>query len=198
MEFEPVRASWRRRYELCKHTREPKSLGWTFGQFLLASVRMGDGPAAQRDLSLVQPARFADPDWIQFFETSDRNGWTHKWGAYYFTVMGLYVMAMLDAVIADYRDGIELLPALLDRWASGPVAFDRLHLRGGLVASGRLEGESLQCKLVARRDVDTRLRVCRPGAYRMTIDGKQRDLPGGQWTELNLSAGDEIRLETAN
>ncbi len=196
MDYEPVLASWKRRYELCKATREPKSLGWTFGQFLLASVRLGDGQAAQKDLSLVQPARFADPDWIQFFETSDRNGWTHKWGAYYFTVMGLYVMAMLDTVIQDYRGGVRIAPAILPRWQGKPVGFSNLHLRGGLVASGRIEGSDLRCQLQARRDIRTRLEVCLPGSYRLIVDGQETAFAGQEAVELSLSASRTATIRT--
>ncbi|MFW5830189.1 MAG: hypothetical protein ACOCXA_08005, partial [Planctomycetota bacterium] len=47
--------SWRRRHDLCKFTRLPKSLGWTFAQLALASARMQDGAGVQQDLDLVQP-----------------------------------------------------------------------------------------------------------------------------------------------
>ena len=192
-DYEPVVASWRRRYELCRGTREPKSPGWTFGQFLLASVRMGDGSAAQRDLGLVQPARLADAEWIQFFETSDRNGWTSRM-AYYFTTMGLYVMAMLEAVVQDWRGRIDVLPALLPRWGDGPIAFERLHLRGGLVASGRYEEGRLEMELSASADVETKLAVRVAGSYRMESPAGSEDFAADQEVPLKLAAGQTARI----
>jgi hypothetical protein len=191
-----VRASWQRRYELCKATREPKSLGWTFGQFLLTSVRMADGQAAQKDLGLVMPARFADPDWIQFYETSDRNGWTHKWGAYYFTVMGLYVMALLDAIVQDYRDRIDLLPAPLPRWKGKPIAFSNLHLRGGLVLEGKTDDGRLECSLRASKDFAGPLRVHLPGRYRLSSPTETEDFQQGQTVQINLAPGQTARIES--
>ncbi len=180
MDYEPVERSWHKRHQLCTGTRIPKSLGWTFGQFLLASARMRDGAAAEIDLNLVQPARFADAEWIQFFETSCRHGWSQK-SAYYFTTMGLYTMAMVDTLIQDYRDGIDVLPALLPRWQGKPVAFRNLHLRNGIVADGRLSDGTLELELRASRDIATTLRVHRADAEPIEKD-------------IELTAGERLTI----
>ncbi len=189
MDYKAVHISWNRRYQLCKGTRVPKSMGWTFGQFLLSSVRMRDGAAAQRDLSLVQPSRFADPEWIQFFESSCRYGWTHKTGAYYFTVMGLYLMAMLDTIIQDYRDCIEIFPALLPRWENRPLAFRNLRLRGGITASGKRVDGRIKLELDSARDVETGLLIHSTGQFVLENSEDRSIVHGGKIAELKISAG---------
>ncbi len=193
MDAEPVVRSWQHRYVLCRHTRQPTSLGWTFGQFALASARRQDGEALQEDLSLVAPARFADAEWMQFYESSCRHGWSHK-KSYYFTVMGLYVMAMADALIQDYRGRVDILPAPLPRWGSQDLAFANLHLRDGLVAAGRREGGRLTVTLRATRDVETALRVHEAGAYELRIDGRVETFASGAEQPLDLKAGQEASI----
>ncbi len=184
MGYEPVVKSWNRRHELCKDTHVPTSFGWTLGQLFLASARMQDGAEAEKDLNLVQPARFADPDWIQFFESSCRNGWSHK-KSYYFTVMGLYAMAMPDTLIQDYRDRIDLFPALLPRWKGKRVAFKNLHLRGGIRASGKLDGDRIELEFNAARETESELYIHIPGKY--IINGTEHDLEKGDRFSLVLT-----------
>ncbi|MFP4381646.1 MAG: hypothetical protein ACLFUS_14185 [Candidatus Sumerlaeia bacterium] len=194
MEYEPVKQSWQRRYELCVHTREPRSLGWTFGQFALASARMGEGAGLESDLGLIQPARMADHDWMTFYECSHRLGWTHKKGAWYFTVMGLYVMTMLDTVIQDYRDGIDVLPALLPRWSGKPVAFQNVRLRGAILASGTWNNRRLELQLKAEKDIQTRIRVHPEGRYRIQAEGLEKNFSHGEYAEFSLKAGQEAAV----
>ncbi len=196
MEYKPVVDSWKHRHELCGLTREPRSLGWTFGQFQFASARMQDGAEMQKDLALVAPARAVDHDWMQYYECSHRLGWTHKTGAYYFTTKGLYVMSMLDTVIQDYRDRIDIFPALLPRWEGKLVAFQNLHLRGGIVASGRLEDNKVTCEFKAAKDVETTIRLCGELAFAITINGETEEYNPGQTPDIKLAAGDTATLRS--
>jgi hypothetical protein len=193
MDAPPVVRSWEQRYLLCRKTREPTSLGWTFGQFALASARRQDGAALQQDLSLVAPARFADAEWMQFYESSCRHGWSHK-KSYYFTVMGLYVMAIADAVIQDYRGRIDILPAPLPRWGREDLAFDHLHLRDGLVAAGRRENGRLTVTLRATRDVQTVVLVHQPGQYELRMAGQAETFASGEEQALTLPAGQQAAI----
>ncbi|MFW6303204.1 MAG: hypothetical protein ACOC2L_01165 [Candidatus Sumerlaeota bacterium] len=192
MDYEPVVQSWRNRHELCLHTREPRTLGWTFGQFAFASARMRDGAELQKDLALVAPARAVDSDWIQYYESSHRLGWVNK-KAYYFTVMGLYVMALLDTMVQDYRGVVEFFPALLPRWEGNPAAFRNLHLRGGLTASGRMDGDRIQCELTATQDVESHLIIHSDG--RFVLEGEtNRNFSGGETVAFRLKAGEKIKI----
>ena len=130
-----VHYSWNHRLDLCHNARIPFSAGWTFGLFSLASARMRDGKALAADLALVQPARYADGRWIQFYESSCRNGWQHK-KAYYFTTSGLYLQALTDAVIQDCRGYIDLCAALLPEWQGERIEVYGVTSLGGARIDG--------------------------------------------------------------
>lgn len=152
LEAEPAFArAWRDRLRLTAQAEEPRSFGWTFALFALASARMGDGRALQDDLDLIQPARFADGLWFQFYESSCRLGWQHK-KPYYFPATGLYLQALTDAVAQDWRGRIEFFRALPPGWLAGRTAFQGLRLRGGLTASGWRDARDFEVSCRATRD----------------------------------------------
>ncbi|NLF38386.1 hypothetical protein GX586_03005 [bacterium] len=158
--FAPTRIAWERRYDLTTRAYEPLSCGWTFGAFTLASARMRSGSELARDLSMIQPARYADPLYIQFYETSSRVGWTHK-GAYYFTTSGLYLQALTDAVAQDCRGMLDFFAALLPEWEHAVFSFSGLRMRGGITANGRWDHGSFEIVLMPARDVSLPVRVSR-------------------------------------
>lgn len=166
MEDRDVQWSWRHRLDLCSDSREPRSHGWTFALLALASARMRDGDALAADLALVQPARYADGRWIQFYESSCRNGWQHK-KAYYFTASGLYLQALTDAVVQDCRGHIDLCAALLPEWRTA-----RLEVRGVSTLGGaRIDGwyESGRCRFTITpvSDGQVAVRLGLPGPWRL-------------------------------
>lgn len=146
-----IEKAWRERMRLTALAEEPRSYGWTFALFALASARMGDGRALQEDLDLVQPARFADGLWFQFYESSCRHGWQHK-KPYYFPASGLYLQALTDAVAQDWRGRIDFFRALPPAWLKGRTAFHGLRMRGGLTASGWYEEGRFEVTCRATRD----------------------------------------------
>jgi hypothetical protein len=188
-----VVASWRHRHYLCKLTRVPTSLGWTIAHFIFASARMRDGAAVQHDLALVQRARYADPEWIQFYECSNRWGWTARL-AYYFVTIEVVAKAMLECVVQDCRDAIEFFPAILPRWEGRPLAFQRLHLRGGLIARGRLDGSGYRIGLHATRDADDKIRVLRPQPGVLKGPGIEQAFAGGETVRLRLATGQTAEI----
>jgi len=111
--------------------------------------------------------------------------------------MGLYVMAMLDTVIQDYRDGIDILPALLPRWRGKPIAFRNLHLRDGLVASGRWHDGALELELRATMDVKTAVRIHPAGRYLVRQAAGEHAVAGGEQFALDLAAGDVATVRNA-
>lgn len=152
LELEPAFVqAWRDRLRLTADAEEPRSHGWTFALFALASARMGDGEALQADLDLVQPARYADGQWFQFYESSCRLGWQHK-KPYYFPTSGLYLQALTEAVAQDWRGRIDFFSALPPSWRDGRLSFRGLQMRGGIIATGWCEPDGFRIKLAASRD----------------------------------------------
>ncbi len=188
MDWEPVHETWKMRHLLCQKTREPTSLGWTFGQLAFSSARMRDGTAVEFDLGLVQRARYADPMWIQFYECSHRWGWTERI-AFYFVTMQIYTKTILECLVQDCREAIEFFPALLPRWQGKPLAFRKLHLRDGLVADGAMDADgSVTLELAATRDIETPLRVLAPGAFTLDTPSVRTRFASGEAVTLSLSA----------
>ncbi len=194
MDWAPVHETWKKRHFLCKLTRVPTSLGWTFGQLAFSSARMRDGAAVEHDLGLVQRARYADPMWIQFYECSHRWGWTERI-AFYFVTMQIYTKTILECVVQDCREAIEFFPALLPRWQGKPLAFTRMHLRDGLVAEGEIDGTgSLEIRLHATLDCETPVRVLAPGAFSLRTDAGEISFASGDAVDLRLAAGESATI----
>lgn len=168
MEDSDVIHAWRNRLDLCHDTRKPYSGGWTFGLFTLASARMRDGEAVAADLALVQPARYADGRWIQFYESSCRNGWQHK-KAYYFTTSGLYLQALTDAVVQDCRGHIDLCAALLPEWRMQRIEVDGIISLEGARVDGWYEAGRCRFTITPQSDGPVAIRLGLPGRCR--IDG---------------------------
>jgi len=164
--------SWQHRLDLCHDTHIPFSAGWTFGLFTLASARMRDGDAVAADLALVQPSRFADGRWIQFYESSCRNGWQHK-KPYYFTTSGLYLQALTDAVVQDCRGHIDLCAALLPDWRGRRVEAHGIVSLDGARVDGWYEAGHCRFTVTPKIDGPVALRLGLAGPYR--IDGAAVD-----------------------
>ncbi|MEI6167982.1 MAG: hypothetical protein WCS52_12390 [bacterium] len=177
--YAPVKTSWARRYDLTHQALLPISYGWTFGEFTLASARMRSGREVARDLSMVQPARFADPYWIQFYESSMREPW-HMKKAYYFTTSGLYLQALTDCVVQYCRGTLDLFAAILPEWEDKSFFFHGLRTDGGLAVSGEWRAGGFRVEIVPSRDVVMPLRISRDlkGIRLLEADGQARQFDG--------------------
>ena len=194
IDWEPVHETWKIRHLLCNKTREPTSMGWTFAQLVFSSARMRDGAAVEHDLGLVQRARYADPMWIQFYECSHRWGWTERI-AFYFVTMQIYTKTLLECVVQDCREDIELLPALLPRWKGKPLAFYRLHLRGGLILDGEIdEAGVLDLTLRATLSTKDTLRILPGGEFTLRTPQKESALSSGDTAEFTLAPGETLQI----
>ena len=196
MDWQPVHATWQVRHLLCKKTRIPVSLGWTLAQIVFSSARMRDGQAVEHDLDLVQRARYADPMWIQFYECSNRWGWTERI-AFYFVTMQIYTATLLECIVQDCRGAIEFFPALLPRWSGEPIAFRKLHLRDGLLASGFIHGETFELELTASLDSEFPLVVSLPGEFILIQGGETRAIAGKKPDTLRMAAGTTVQIHSA-
>jgi hypothetical protein len=169
-EGSPTEVAWRRRYDLMRSARWPQTQGWTFGEYTLASARMRSPKELERDLRLVQPAWSADPRWIQFYEYSWPHGW-HRHKAYYFTTSGLYLQAVSDALVQDWRGYVDLFACLLPGWDEREFSFHGFHARGRVAVSGRWQAGRFEVTLLPHGESSVRVRVSRHAA-RITATGQ--------------------------
>jgi len=198
--YAPVRKSWERRYDLTAGALVPASGGWTFGEFTLASARMRSGKEVARDLSMVQPARYADPYWIQFYESSSasREPW-HMKSAYYFTTSGLYLQALTDCVVQYCRGTLDLFAAILPDWEDRAFFFHGLRTDGGLKVSGNWRAGAFRVTIEPSRDVAIPVRVSRDikGIHAVETSGAAWTFDGQTDYPLTFHAGHVVTLEWA-
>ena len=196
--YAPVRTCWERRYELTRQALLPLSCGWTLGEFTLASARMRAGREVARDLSMVQPARFADPHWIQFYESSMREPW-HMKKAYYFTTSGLYLQALTDCVVQYCRGIVDLFAAILPEWEQKEFSFHGLWTDGGLKVSGRWMAGAFSVTIEPSRDIEMPLRVSRDvtGIRASESGGRAWTFDGQAVHPVAFHAGRTVTLQSA-
>ena len=127
-------AAYERRDDLCAGMGEGKSMGWTLAAYALAASHRGDADGLIRELERVVPSDYADPDWIQVYETAGARD-----RPYYITSHGLYLQALSDAVVSDYFGEVEVGAAWPDEW--GEVAFENLHTVDGVRSGEYREDE---------------------------------------------------------
>lgn len=105
--------------------------GWTLGAFVLTSARLKDLQGLRKDFSMILECNHADKNYIQFYESSNRDSLP-----FYMTTTGLFMEAITECFIQDYRGFIEVFPINL----SG--RFSKLRCRGGFLVSGEYEKEN--------------------------------------------------------
>lgn len=103
---EPTRRAYRLRHSLCENertgmhhpgTRGSFYNGWTLGAYWLAAVRMGDGAGLEHELKQTLVSQYADPEWVQAYESSG------FWKPYYTTTTGLFMQAVCDVFAGDWN-----------------------------------------------------------------------------------------------
>jgi hypothetical protein len=197
-DYAPVWTSWERRYELTHTALLPVTCGWTFGEFTLASARMRSGTEVARDLSMVQPARYADPYWIQFYESSMREPW-HMKKSYYFTASGLYLQALTDCVVQYCRGTLDLFAAILPEWEGQEFFFHGLRTDGGLVVSGEWKAGSFRVAIDPSHDVDMPVRVSLPGREieLRDADGRRVVFQGNEDVPWSFRKGSRVEIRSS-
>ncbi len=154
------------RYAITEDATKPVSYGWSFGEFLLASARMGDIEAWRKDWESVRPAGYADPGWVQFYESSNRTA-----GPFYMTTHGLYAQALLDGVVSSFWGPLEIGRCI--PWA-GRVRFGNLRTLAGVTVSGELQDGAGSATLTAWKDTE------------FTYQGETVELSKGDQKSLEL------------
>ena len=93
----------------------------------------------------VQPAGYADPDWIQIYESS-----RSLWAPFYTTTHGLFVQAILETLVSTWWGRLDLAPCFV--W-DGDVRFGNLRTLLGVTLDGMLSPTQGRVTATAWKDV---------------------------------------------
>ncbi|MFQ5810687.1 MAG: hypothetical protein ACE5JM_13820, partial [Armatimonadota bacterium] len=146
----------------------------TFNRPWLAAVaaRMGRGSEALRLLEELLEAEGAIVDDTCFAE-GHGNRWT-----YFLTTCGALVSAVNEMLLQSYEpDTIRVLPALPESWRDGPLGFERLRARGGILVSADYKPDELRITLTSPKAAAPWMVFPRPADIAepvVTVDGRER------------------------
>jgi hypothetical protein len=140
---EPTRLAQKLRYDITEGARKPEFAGHTGGEFILADARMHDAQGWREDWSNFASAQYADPDWIQFYESSGRGL------SFYVTTHGLVGQAILETVVSTWWGRLDLAPCI--PWP-GKVRFGNIRTLLGVAVSGEVDNGQGQATLQAWKD----------------------------------------------
>ena len=143
---EPSRKAYQLRYEITAKAKTPFFYGWTLGEFLLASSRYGDSREWLKDWNNIIQSDYADPEWIQVYETGKSYGMT-----YYSTTNGLIAQSLLNNLISDWYGKLEI--AKCNPW-SGKVFVKNISSKLGITIDGSIDGRNADLYLTAWKDVE--------------------------------------------
>lgn len=155
----PTRMAHALRYEIADGARESRFIGHTLGEFILSSARMHDAEAWRRDWSMIRPNRYADPDLIQFYESTGNNL------SFYITTHGLFAQALLETVVSAWWGRLDLASCV--PW-KGAVRFANIRTPVGVTVSGEVKDGVGKATLRAWKDTT------------LTVKGKSISLRKGQ------------------
>lgn len=134
-----VRRAYASRHAICSierpDMRHPGALGsfysgWTLAAFWLAAVRMGDAPGLEHELRQTLVSQYADPEWLQIYESSG------FWKPYYLTSEGLFLQTVTDAFVQDWSGRVRRHAAVPESWRG--ATYSGLRTADGRVHSGSI------------------------------------------------------------
>ena len=131
------------RYDIASEAKKPRFLGHTLGEFILASARTHNPEAWSKDWSMILPAKYIDPDLVQFYES------TGNTLAFYVTTHGLFAQALLETTVSTWWDRLDLGACI--PW-KGKLRFGNIRTLTGVTVSGEIENGSGQATLHAWKD----------------------------------------------
>lgn len=166
---DPTKYVHARRYELTAEADKSSFAGHTIGEFLLSSARMHDVEGWRKDWSQLQLARIADPDWIQFYESSGRSD------VYYITTHGLIAQALLETIVSTWWGELDLAACL--PW-KGDVRFGSIRTPLGVTVSGYIIDGKGQATVEAWKDTS------------FTYQGRTISLQRGESTSVPIRSED--------
>lgn len=128
------------RYDITIEASKPRFLGHTLGEFILASTRMHDAEAWKKDWSNILPAKYADPELIQFYES------TGNTLAFYVTTHGLFAQSLLENIVSTWWQRLDLCACI--PW-QGKIRFGNIPTLAGVTVSGEFENGRGKATLAA-------------------------------------------------
>jgi hypothetical protein len=140
---EPTRMAHQLRYDIAAGAHESRFIGHTLGEFILASARMHDVDGWRKDWSMILPRRYADPDLIQFYESTGNNL------SYYITTHGLFAQALLETIVSTWWNELDLASCI--PW-NGTVSFGNIRTILGVTVSGHVKNGSGKARMHAWKD----------------------------------------------
>lgn len=141
---EEAMLAYKNRYDITERAAEPFFRGWTWGSFVLASARAADADGWRQDWNALLPSDNADPEMIQFYESSR----LHK-RAYFTTNSGLFVGSVLTCMVNDWEDEVKIGSCI--PW-QGRTEFRNIYSKTGVILSGWVDGVTRSVKAVAWKD----------------------------------------------
>ena len=136
----PHRRAHELRYETTIGANEPRFLGHTLGEFILASARMHNVQAWQKDWEMMMPAKYMDPERIQFYESTGNSL------AFYITTHGLFAQALLETLVSTWWGQLDICSCV--PW-KGTVRFGNIKTLCGVTVSGELKNGTCNASLLA-------------------------------------------------
>lgn len=142
---EPNKKAHELRYEITDGAKIPSFLGHTLGEFILASARVHDAKAWRKDWNMMLSAKYTDPEFIQFYESSGNSL------IYYVTTHGLFAQAILETIVSTWWDQLDLGSCI--PW-KGTVRFGNIRTLLGVTVNGEIKDGSGQATLHAWKDTN--------------------------------------------
>lgn len=189
----PTEIAYQNRYELTLRAKKPITMGWTFGEFFLASVRMRKPEQAKKDLSTIQICRGADPRWIQFYESSFWPGW-HMNKSYYFPMHGLFMQGYTDMMVQDWRGYVDLFACVFEDWKDKSFSFHGIRSLNGISVDGTWQNGKIKVVIYPNRARSVDLRLP-PQFKNISVSGHQdgpSSLKGGQVVHFEFNRNHPI------
>ena len=166
---EPHRRAHELRYEITVGAKIPRFAGHTYGEFILASARMHDAEAWRKDWDMMLPAKYTDPGFIQFNESTGSNL------AYYVTTHGLVAQAILETTVSTWWDQLDLGSCI--PWKD-TVRFGNIRTLLSVTVSGEIKDGSGQATLHAWKDTNFKYQgqaITLKKGQKMTVKIEQSD-----------------------
>ena len=131
---------------------------------------MQDVEGWRKDWSMFIPAKYTDPEFIQFNESSGSNV------TYYVTTHGLIAQSILETTVSTWWDQLDLGKCI--PW-NGTVRFGNIRTLLGITVSGEIKDGSGQATLHAWKDTSFR------------YQGKEITLKKGQKMTVKILQSDK-------
>jgi hypothetical protein len=140
---EPDKKAHELRYSITNGANTPAFSGHTLGEFILSSARIQIADAWIKDWSMLQPAKYSDPGFMQIYESSGNKV------VYYITTHGLFGQAILETLVSTWWYKLDL--GSCNVWKD-TVRFGNIRTLLGVTVSGEIKNGIGQAILCAWKD----------------------------------------------